>query len=132
MKKKLLLLFVVIVTIALSASAYFNYSCDFSGKVGSYPVVGNFELGTTGEIWGIYGYKKNGKNPKSMLELTGEWTSSSSNKFKMNMVEYSDGRATGRWNVVYNSSTRKMTGTMTTNGKTYNVNITTRNISIMN
>ena len=126
MKKKLFLFFVTLVTVALTASAYFNLACDFSGKVGTYPVEGSIELGNAGEIWGSYGYKKNGNKPKSWLSLEGEWeSSSSSSKFRLRMTESSNGKNTGTWNVVYDSSKRTITGTMKTNGKTYKVNITT-------
>ena len=132
MNKKLLLLFVAVLMATFTASAYFNLFCDFSGKVGTYPVAGNIELGNVGEIWGTYGYKKNGKNPKAWLDLTGEWESISQTKFRLVMTESSNGKVTGYWNVVYDSSRRTITGSMTTNGKTYKVNITTSRAHIEN
>ena len=132
MNKKLLLLFVTVLMATLTASAYFNLTCSFNGKVGSYPVTGDIELGTTGEIWGQYGYKKNGKAPKAWLSLEGEWESISETKFRLRMIESSDGEDTGSWNVVYDSSRRTITGTMKTHGKTYKVNITTSRATIMN
>lgn len=130
MNKKLLLFFVTVLMVTFTASAYFNLSCDFNGKVGSYPVTGSIELGNAGEIWGSYGYKKNGKSPKAWLSLDGEWESISNTKFRLKMTESSNGKTTGRWNVVYDESKRTMTGTMTTNGKTYKVNITTSRASV--
>ena len=126
MKKKLSLLFLTICMVALTASAYFYHEFDFNGKVGSYPVTGSIELGNTGEVYGQYGYKKNGNRPKAWLDLEGEYETISSTKFRLLMTESSDGDVTGSWNVVYDSSRRTMTGTMRTNGKTYKVNIRTK------
>lgn len=132
MNKKLLLLFAAVMISIFTASAYFNLSCDFNGKVGSYPVTGNIDLGSTGEIWGSYGYKKNGKKPKAWLDLSGEYEVLSQTKFRLVMTESSNGKVTGYWNVVYDSSRRTITGSMSTNGKTYKVNITTSRASIIN
>lgn len=132
MKKKLLLFFVTLLMSSLSASAYFNLTCNFSGKIGTYPVEGYFELGNVGQVDGSYGYKKNGKSPKAWLSLDGEWESPSGSKYRLNLIEYSNGKATGSWNVVYDSSKRTITGTMKTNGKTYRVNLTTSRASIIN
>ena len=125
MKKKLLLSFLTLLMVSFVAGAYFNLSCDFNGKIGTYPVTGGIELGNTGEIWGSYGYKKNGKSPKAWLDLEGEWESISSKKYRLRMSESSNGRYSGSWNVVYDESRRTITGTMTTNGKTYKVNLST-------
>lgn len=132
MKKKLFLLFAAVLMVAFTASAYFNLNASFSGKVGTYPVTGSFELGTTGEIYGQYGYVKNGRKPKAMLDLEGQWDSPSETKYRLKIIESSNGKVTGTWNVVYDSAKRTITGTMTTNGKTYKVNLTTSKASIMN
>ena len=125
MNKKLSILFLSLVMVTFTAGAYFQLFCDFSGKVGTYPVAGNIELGNAGEIWGQYGYKKNGKNPTAWLDLSGEWRSISDTKFKLKMTESSNGKTTGYWDVVYDSRNRTITGTMKTNGKSYKVNLHT-------
>lgn len=105
---------------------------DFDGTVGSYPVTGSFDLGTTGELFGQYGYKKNGKKPKAYLSLEGNWDGNSSTVFKLYFYEYSNGKVTGTWNLTYDRKKRTLTGTMTTNGKTYKVNARVRNQYVIN
>lgn len=132
MRKRLLLFFAAAIIVTFTAFAYFNLNCNFNGKVGTYPVTGGLELGTTGEVWGRYGYKKNGQKPKAWLDLEGEYDTMSGTKYRLTMTESSNGKVTGTWDVIYDSSRRTMTGTMKTNGKTYKVNITTSRADIMN
>lgn len=127
MKKKLHLILLTLVLTTISASAYFNLDFDFNGKVGVYPVTGGIELGTTGQVYGYYGYIKNGNRPKAWLNFSGSWQSINGSKYRIYMTETSNGHVSGSWNVVYDSRTRKLTGTMTTSkGKTYNVKATCR------
>lgn len=128
MKKKLSLILMALVLTTITASAYFSLEIIFDGKVGTYPITGDIVLGNGGDIWGSYGYKKNGNKPKAYLDLKGEWESISSTKYRVRMTESSNGSVTGSWNVVFDESKRTLSGTMTTGGKTYKVNCRTRKL----
>lgn len=121
MRNKIILSLITLVMATFSSYAYYWEDINFDGKVGKYPVMGSLYIGSVGEVSGSYGYKKNGQKPKAWLELDGEYDAISSTKYKITMREYSNGRVTGTWNIVYDSRKRTITGKMTTNGKTYDV-----------
>ena len=123
MNKKIVVLLCGVMLTALSAMAYVFSFCDFSGKVGTYPVQGNIELNNYGEVWGEYGYVKNGKRPKAFLTLSGEFETVGNAKYRIWMSESSKGSVSGTWDVVYDERKGTITGTMYTHGKTYKVNL---------
>lgn len=107
--KKILFLFITLMTVTFAAKAvsvgYFN----FEGHVGKYSVAGTIELTDWGTVEGTYYY--NGHS--NYLSLSGTWKSLGSGKYKLTMTEYDTrGQKSGSWSIVFNERNGAISGTM--------------------
>ena len=131
MKKKistlLAVLFITLSTsIALGQSAVSWFTLE--GTIAGAKVNGAMTLFEGGRVEGNYGYNKNTRsNPNAYLQLYGTWRRTGSNTYQLSITEYSNkGHVSGTWNVTFNESKGRITGTMrNSKGKTYKVNCKT-------
>lgn len=128
MKKKISILIALFI-ISISTSIAFGQSAiswgSFQGTVAGVKVNGSLAIYDNGTANGSYGYNKYTKNNSdARLELRGTCRKTGKNTYKLSLTEYStSGRVSGSWDVTYNTSTGRITGTMrNSKGKTYKVN----------